>query len=146
MFAANNNNDKESSSKSLGFAAIWMMFMVVGLAVGGTMVMRKFQNRFAVGLLTGVVVMMALNMFSLMVLFAGSAARARNDPDVGPVHSDEAAAAFAFFMSFLYAVFFGILIKHRHVIIKEDDAPAEESEAPKKAPPIPAAAAPPVSV
>ena len=127
------------------------------------MVMRKYQNRFAVGLFTGVVVMMALNMFSLMVLFAGSASSARADAEGnGDVHSDEAAATFSFFMFFLYAIFFGVLVKHRNVIIKEnaedmDDATTNEldkttASAPSSAPvttlqsAAPVAAAPPVSV
>ena len=43
VFAANNNGADDTDDKSLGFAAIWMMLMVIGLSVGGTMVMRKVR-------------------------------------------------------------------------------------------------------
>ena len=101
---------------------------------------------------------MALNMFSMMVLFAGAASKARNDPTGnGSVHSDEASATFSFFMFFLYSIFFVILVKHRQVIIKEDesdDMDTSTGEMDKSTvtsvPPIvktaPMASAPPVSV
>ena len=110
------------------------------------------------GLFTGVVVMMALNMFSLMVLFAGAASKARTDPlGNGSVHSDEASATFSFFMFVLYSVFFVILVKHRDVIIKEDDSDEmdtstgqmKRSDVPSHPPiakAVPMAIAPPVSV
>ncbi|KAF0687066.1 Aste57867_21147 [Aphanomyces stellatus] len=140
VFAANNNGDGPQYNKSLGFAGIWMMFLVIGLSVGGTMVMRKYQTPIAVGFFIGVVVMMSFNMFSLCVLCAGAAylAKANNNGTVttsnwkGPVHSDEASAVFSFFMFFLYAVFAVILIKHRAVIIKDGIS----NELPEKLAPV----------
>ncbi len=108
-FAANNNHDGIQYSKSLGFAGIWMMFLVIGLSIGGTIVMRKYQTPIAVGFLIGVVIMMAFNMFSLSVLCSGAAVLARMSDNGsvekvhrGPVHSNEAGAVFSFFMFSLY--------------------------------------------
>ncbi|KAG9413973.1 hypothetical protein AC1031_013178 [Aphanomyces cochlioides] len=140
VFAANNNHDGPQYNKSLGFAGIWMMFLVVALSIGGTMVMRKFQTPIAVGFFIGVVVMMSFNMFSLCVLCAGAAylAKLNNNGTYvetgwkGPVHSDEASAVFSFFMFALYFAFAMILIKHRAVIIKDGGS----TELPEKLPPV----------
>ncbi|GAB9474459.1 hypothetical protein Gpo141_00011582 [Globisporangium polare] len=121
--AVNNNGSGMADSKSLGFVGIWAMFLVIGLSVGGTMVMRKYQTPVAVGFFIGVVIMMALQMFSLSVLFAGAAYLARQERDKGDettsVHSNDAASVFSFFMFVLYLAFSIVLIKHRNVIIKE---------------------------
>ncbi|KDO22406.1 hypothetical protein SPRG_11358 [Saprolegnia parasitica CBS 223.65] len=126
VFAANNNQDGIQYSKSLGFAGIWMMFLVIALSIGGTLVMRKYPSALSVGFFIGVVVMMAFNMLSLSVLCSGAAyvARLANNGTEeanprGPVHSDEASAVFSFFMFVLYSVFAVVLIKHRAVVIKE---------------------------
>ncbi|RHX98695.1 hypothetical protein DYB25_000595 [Aphanomyces astaci] len=131
VFAANNNGDGPQYSKSLGFAGIWMMFLVIALSIGGTMVMRKYQTPIAVGFFIGVVIMMSFNMFSLSVLCAGAAYLAKrsnngtlNDGNwKGPVHSDEASAVFSFFMFVLY---------HRAVIIKDGIS----NELPEKLPTV----------
>jgi hypothetical protein len=121
--AINNNGDEYFDSKSLGFAGILAMFLVIGLSVGGTMVMRKYQTPLAVGFFIGVVVMMALIMFMLFILFCGEAAVSRIARAEGKkgtnVHSNEAAACFSFFMMVLYTAFSVVLVKHRNVIIKE---------------------------
>jgi hypothetical protein len=121
--AVNNNGNGEADSKSLGFVGIWAMFLVVGLSVGGTMVMRKYQTPLAVGFFIGVVIMMSLQMFTLSVLFAGAAYLARQERDKGnesvSVHSNDAGSVFSFFMFVLYLAFSIVLIKHRNVIIKE---------------------------
>lgn len=104
--AVNNNGSGMADSKSLGFVGIWAMFLVIGLSVGGTMVMRKYQTPVAVGFFIGVVIMMALQMFSLSVLFAGAAYLARQEREKGDettsVHSNDAASVFSFFMFVLY--------------------------------------------
>ncbi|RLN20158.1 hypothetical protein BBJ28_00025210 [Nothophytophthora sp. Chile5] len=121
--AINNNGDGEGDSKSLGFVGVWAMLLIIALSVGGTMVMRKYQTPLAVGFFIGVVIMMALQMFSLSVLFAGAAYLARMEREKGTestnVHSNEGACVFSFFMFALYVVFSVVLMKHRNVIIKE---------------------------
>ncbi|DBA02606.1 TPA: hypothetical protein N0F65_011978 [Lagenidium giganteum] len=122
--AVNNGGSGISSSKSLGFVGIWAMFLIVGLSVGGTLVMRKYQTPLAVGFFIGVVIMMAFQMFSLCVLFAGAAYLARQDRDANhnenvSVTSNDAGAVFSFFMFVLYIAFGVVLIKNRNVIIKE---------------------------
>lgn len=104
--AVNNNGDGEADSKSLGFVGVWAMFLIIGLSVGGTMVMRKYQTPLAVGFFIGVVIMMSLQMFSLSVLFAGAAYLARQERDKGnehtSVYSNDAGSIFSFFMFVLY--------------------------------------------
>lgn len=104
--AVNNNGSGTADSKSLGFVGIWAMFLILGLSVGGTMVMRKYQTPLAVGFFIGVVIMMSFQMFSLSVLFAGAAYLARQERDAGSsstsVHSNDAGSVFSFFMFVLY--------------------------------------------
>ncbi|DAZ94216.1 TPA: hypothetical protein N0F65_001066, partial [Lagenidium giganteum] len=141
--AINNNGEHISDSKSLGFVGIWAMFLVIGLSVGGTMVMRKYQTPLAVGFFIGVVIMMSFQMFSISILFAGVAYLARIDRDKGNakanVHSNDAGAVFSFFMFVLYLVFAVVLVKHRNVIIKEGvslepNATSEKAAMPTSAP------------
>jgi len=122
--AVNNDGTGISAQKSLGFVGIWAMFLVIGLSVGGTLVMRKYQTPVAVGFFIGVVIMMSFQMFSLSVLFAGAAYLARQDRDKlhsknVAVSSNDAGAVFSFFMFVLYMAFAAVVIKHRNVIIKE---------------------------
>lgn len=120
VMAVNNNGSSTYDNKSLGFAGIWMTVLVILLSVGGTMVMRKYQTPLAVGFLMGVVIMMCFNMFSMSVLFFGAGYLARQDKTGrSAVHSDEAVAVFALFMSVLYGAFTAVLVKHRNIIIKE---------------------------
>ncbi|KAL7690214.1 hypothetical protein Plhal304r1_c013g0050461 [Plasmopara halstedii] len=122
--AINNNGEGESDSKSLGFVGIWAMILIVVLSVGGTMVMRKYQTPLAVGFLIGVVLMMSLQMFSLSIIFAGTAYLARIERAKGDehtnVHSDEAGSVFSFFMFICYFAFAIVLVRHRNIVIKEE--------------------------
>lgn len=52
---------------SEGFAALWSGIMLMFLSVGGTMIMRKFHNSFAVGFFMGSVVAMS-QLFLLLFL------------------------------------------------------------------------------
>ncbi len=52
---------------SEGFAALWSGTMLMFLSIGGTMIMRKFHNSFAVGFFMGSVVAMA-QLFLLLFL------------------------------------------------------------------------------
>jgi hypothetical protein len=104
--AINNDGQRISSQKSLGFVGIWAMLLIIGLSVGGTFVMRKFQTPLAVGFFIGVVIMMSFQMFSLSILFAGAAYLARQeralDKKDTAVTSNDAGAVFSFFMFVLY--------------------------------------------
>lgn len=121
--AAANNGKEIHDSKSLGFAGILAMLLVIGLSVGGTLVMRKYQTPLAVGFFIGVVVMMSFIMFILFILFTGEAYVAKMQREKGVrgtnVRSNGGAAAFSFFMFLLYAIFSAILVRNRTVIIKE---------------------------
>jgi hypothetical protein len=79
-FAVNNNGIAvyPTANKSLGFASIWTMLLVITTAAG-TMVLRQYQTPLAVGFFAGVVITMAFHVFSMMVLFTGAAHVARQD-------------------------------------------------------------------
>lgn len=148
----NNNGDDDTDSKSLGFAAIWMMILILALSYGGTMVLRHYQTPFAVGFFSGVVITMSFSMFAMMVLFSGLAYDAKHDKEGnGDVHTNEASAAFSFFMFFLYLVFAAVLLNYRNVIIKEGEGVSKEksfasAQQNQSNPTTLAAPAPPVSV
>ncbi|CCI41851.1 hypothetical protein ABG067_005903 [Albugo candida] len=129
--AVENSGRNLSDSKSLGFAGIWAMILMIGLSVGGTLVMRKFQTPLAVGFFIGVVIMMSFQMFSLTVLFVGESYLAKeertlfNKTDTN-IHTNEAAAVFSFFMFTLYAIFGAVLVKHRSIVIREVPSTTEK--------------------
>ena len=116
--AAANDCDEYACSKSVGFAAIWMMLMCILLMIGGTKVMRHVQSEVAVGFFLGVVVMMALDMFMLAVIFGGNASKAHDaGTDAAPA---EAACVFSLFLSVAYGTFAVVLTKFRDEVIRDD--------------------------
>lgn len=60
-----------SRSAPEGFAAAWSTLMLVGIAVGGTMVMRKFYSSFYTGLFIGALVATAQYYFLLSLIYGG---------------------------------------------------------------------------
>lgn len=68
--AVENDSGDEADNEAIGFAGIFTMLLSVALAIGGTMVMRKYQTELAVGFFLGVVVMMAFNFLTLTALLA----------------------------------------------------------------------------
>lgn len=120
-FAVHQNGDDVHDDKSLAFAAIWYMLLVLMLSIGGTLVMRKFQSPLAVGFFIGTVVLMSLNFFVMCVLFCGAASKARKMIPKGDVHSSEAAAVFSFLLFSLYAVFAVVIVQFRDIIIRNEE-------------------------
>ena len=118
--AAENDCDADYCSRSMGFAAVWTLLMCMVLAVGGTKVMRDHSSEVHVGFFLGVVVVMAFDMFSLCVLFAGNA-KAHAEGSDGKSAS-EATATFAFFLAVAYGVFAVVLAKFRDEVIRVDSA------------------------
>lgn len=53
---------------SEGFASFWSAIMLIVLSIGGTMIMRKFHNSFAVGIFMGSVVCMSQLFFILFLV------------------------------------------------------------------------------
>eukprot|EP00518_Triparma_eleuthera_P014526 CAMPEP_0182472952 /NCGR_PEP_ID=MMETSP1319-20130603/23104_1 /TAXON_ID=172717 /ORGANISM="Bolidomonas pacifica, Strain RCC208" /LENGTH=173 /DNA_ID=CAMNT_0024673697 /DNA_START=51 /DNA_END=569 /DNA_ORIENTATION=- len=112
--AATNDCDSQSCSKSSGFAAMWTMLQIIGVAIGGTKVMRRYKTPLAVGFLGGVVTMLSMSMFTLFVHFAGMA----NRDDTVDDQPDRAAAAFCFLLFMIYAVFALVLMCNREHVIR----------------------------
>lgn len=54
---------------SEGFASFWSALMLIVLSIGGTMIMRKFHNSFAVGFFMGSVVAMSQLFFLLFLVY-----------------------------------------------------------------------------
>ena len=82
--------------------------MVVGVAVGGTLVFRRYQTEAAIGFLIGVTFMMAQLFFILFCMFVSfghttepNETAEQSDNANG---ADEAYAAFAFFLFLDYAI------------------------------------------
>lgn len=112
--------EASSSSRTVGFLAIWYMLMNGALAFGGTLVLRKYHRALAVGFMIGVVVCMACVMFGAMITFISQAKKARIDVEVyhrdGAVHSNEASAVFSCFLWMLYVAFAFVVMKYRHEV------------------------------
>jgi len=68
--AVENDSGDEADNEAIGFAGIFTMLLSIALAIGGTMVMRKYQTELAVGFFLGVVLMMAFNFLTLTALLA----------------------------------------------------------------------------
>jgi hypothetical protein len=68
--AVENDSGDESDNQAIGFAGIFTMILSFALAVGGTLVMRKYQTELAVGFFLGVVIMMSFNFLTLTALLA----------------------------------------------------------------------------
>eukprot|EP00937_MAST-01D_sp_MAST-1D-sp2_P005582 g5582.t1 len=115
-FAAHNDSGEVGTSRSDGFAAIWAMILIVGLSVGGTMVLKKYRKPLAIGFFLGVCVMMSVNMLTLFAIFVGLAQMEKDATDSTP-SSDNAAAAFAFFLCLCYGGFSFVLSKHKDTLV-----------------------------
>jgi uncharacterized membrane protein len=148
------NNDGRNGSKSDGFAAIWTMLLIIGLSIGGTLVMRKYQTPLAVGFFLGVCIMMCVNMFSLFVLFLGAAyledklAKESKDEKTmdqakSTASSDKAIAAFCFFLFLCYGIFSILLAKFRNFIVKDGSALGSHVDQPAAAPEMDSGSGPP---
>ena len=81
--------------------------------------MRDHSSEVAVGFFLGVVVVMAFDMFSLCVLFAGDAKRHAEGSD--DKSASEATAVFSFFLAVAYGAFAVVLAKFRDEVIRVDD-------------------------
>eukprot|EP00520_Triparma_pacifica_P019327 CAMPEP_0118658610 /NCGR_PEP_ID=MMETSP0785-20121206/14663_1 /TAXON_ID=91992 /ORGANISM="Bolidomonas pacifica, Strain CCMP 1866" /LENGTH=136 /DNA_ID=CAMNT_0006551645 /DNA_START=128 /DNA_END=538 /DNA_ORIENTATION=+ len=98
-----------------GFAAFWSMSMVVSVAVGGTMVFRKYQTEAAVGFLLGTTSMMAQLFFMMFCVFASY------KPTLASASAtDSTYAAFSFFLMISYMVIAFSLFKFRADLLPTD--------------------------
>jgi len=68
--AVQNDSGDETDNQAIGFAGIFTTILSFLLAVGGTLVMRKYQTELAVGFFLGVVIMMSFNFLTLTALLA----------------------------------------------------------------------------
>jgi uncharacterized membrane protein len=100
---------------SEAFASIWSALLLCTLAIGGTMIMRKFHNSLAVGFFMGGIVAASQLFFLLALLFIGYA---KDQKFSGSSNKEEAfMAVFALVQSVLLGSFAIILAAHRSEII-----------------------------
>lgn len=133
IVAADQNDSAAGGNRGAGFAAIWSCFMIVGLAFGGTMVLRKYRTPLAVGIFLGTVVMMSQMMLSLFAVFVGLARETDADDDDGTDTTDHVLAAFYFLQAVCFSVFAGMLFYYRQLMIEVDDqTPGTKPEAAEK--------------
>jgi uncharacterized BrkB/YihY/UPF0761 family membrane protein len=71
---------RDNGTSALGFAAVWTAIICMAISVGGTVVMRKFQTSFAIGVFLGVV-SVAANQCLMLV-------RSRGVPHTFPFRAD----------------------------------------------------------
>jgi hypothetical protein len=115
--AHQNDCDANVCSRSKAFAGFWNIFMCVAVFYGGTRIFQRHQNEMSVGLLLGVIFILAMNLFMQGVYFVGlgnDASAAGKDPN-----ADRAMAAFSLILWMLYSTFWVILWKFKEHIIKK---------------------------
>uniref|UniRef100_A0A7S2CT56 MARVEL domain-containing protein n=1 Tax=Florenciella parvula TaxID=236787 RepID=A0A7S2CT56_9STRA len=124
LSVASGNDSLRHGSKGAGFAAIWSMFMVIGISVYAYYALTKWCTPFAIGYLIGALLMMSQMFLTLFCVFVGLA-RAAEDTD-DQLNSDNGAMAFFSFVLFVvYGVFGGLVFKHRGAVTKGvSDAPS----------------------
>ena len=86
--------------------------LCIFISIGGTIVMRKFQTGFAIGIFLGVVVVMA-NQCLMMVAIFGEMSKDKDEDKGSKKSADDAAAVFAFFLFVVYALFASLLAVFR---------------------------------
>ena len=101
-----------------GFAAFWSMVMAISVAVGGTMVFRKYQTEAAVGFLLGMLAMMSQLIFLLFCVFASYA----GEEEFKSVSTtDQTFATFAFFLFLSYVITAVGLFSFRADLLPQDN-------------------------
>jgi hypothetical protein len=107
---------------------MWSAFLVIGVAVGGTMVFRKYQTEAAVGFLLGCTGMMAQLFFVMFAVFVGLGSNAASDTQKDV---EKTFAAFAFFLMIAYFLVTVFLFMYRGDLI-----PVEAGSAPAGSVPL----------
>ena len=100
--------------KSLGFAGIWTVLMMIVLTVGGTIVMRRYQTPLAIGFFLGVLTIMANQCLILTAIFGADSEKNGNK-------ASGAFATFCFFLGMVYAIFGLMLAIFRKDLVGENN-------------------------
>ena len=109
--------------------------MVIGVAVGGTLVFRRYQTEAAIGFLVGITAMMAQMFFVLFCLFVSyghtTEPNETKDQSDNANAADEAYAAFAFLLFLDYAI-----VSASIMIFRSDLLPAVDTTVTGNAGPV----------
>ena len=105
--------------------------VAIALSIGGTNIFRRHQTEMGIGVLLGVLSMMAWTMGLFFIVAAGMAAKSREiGKDTDGVSPEGAYSAFAFLLFCLYSGFTVPLWTYRHEIIKKRYSPNAPQSAP----------------
>ena len=134
LVAAGMNDADPQGNKGAGFAAVWTIFILVALGVGGTFVLHRARTPMSVGLLLGNSIMTSQLCFTLFAVFLGLAnnTESSGNDDDATAHaegSDRALAAFFFLQSVTYLAFFVLLLTSRDTVIVDPSKQANAMEA-----------------
>ena len=97
------------------FAAIWSMFVIVGLVIGGTYILRTKRSPAYIGILLGASFMTSQLFFTLFVVFTQFAGDEIYSQ--GNEASEGWFAACAFFISIVTLIFTIVLARYRHEVV-----------------------------
>lgn len=101
---------------NMGFVVMWTTFLLVGVSVGGTAVLKSNRDPFAVGVFAGVVLVMANLMFMMSASAAGELRR-RAALNIS-TDADQAILAFAVMEFLLLTCFALVLLRHKDDVLE----------------------------
>jgi len=128
-FMASQLHNGLASDQSAGFSGVWCSLVAIGVSIGGTVIMRKYQSALAIGVFLGIIVVMN---FQMLILFAIALSHQnQSDEYSSEVSQDsrgsqQAVAGISFLMCFVYGVFASMLAIFRSDIIRSENYANEE--------------------
>jgi hypothetical protein len=126
--AVSNDCNRADCSKSKAFAGFYNVMVAIVLSVGGTNIFRRHQTEMGIGVLLGVLTMMAWTMGLFFIVTAGMAQQSKSTgKDTDGVSPEGAYAAFSFLLFCLYSGFTVLLWKYRDEIIKRPYSPGTQN-------------------
>ncbi|CBJ49273.1 conserved unknown protein [Ectocarpus siliculosus] len=125
LINASTNDSSANGSHAASFASVWTLFMVLGVSVAGTVILKKYHTPLAVGTLLGLTTMMSQFMF---VLFAVFLALAEYADEPGLATGDRTMAVFSFFLFLLYGLFSFVLGRYRTTVMNTPGTASSNDE------------------
>ncbi len=119
-----NEEDKMSATinHQLRFYLVWQTLLAIFTSILGTLIMKRYRNRFSIGFFIGIIFLMCNNMLCTAVLSGGEVTRKKYltltciEYSVAP---DRAVTTFSVFLFLLYGIFGVILLKVRDELDSE---------------------------
>lgn len=118
-----------ASDEATGFTAMWTALLAVGVSIGGTVIMRKYQSALAIGIFVGIMVIMNFQMlivFAIMLSHAQQQDEFSTTKSIDSRNAQRAVAGVSFILCFVYGVFAYMLAVFRHDIIRAENYENED--------------------